>query len=139
MQLRDEELSMGDIKSNLALERLVFDKIEFTRKGFKNDNEFKCSLQVKVGEGREHLYRVNLILSGEKENEYIVKISLSGYFRLTDEDDLDDGLAKTLISKNSVAIMMPYIRSQLTLLTAQPETESVVLPPFNINKIFEEE
>ncbi len=34
------------------------------------------------------------------------------------------------------AILMPYLRSELTLLTAQPDTDSVVLPPFNINKMF---
>lgn len=130
---------MGDMKSALTLEMLVFDKIEFTRKGFKNDNEFKCSFQVKVGEGREHLYRVNLVMVGEKENEYTVKIGLSGYFRLINEEELEENVAKALISKNSVAIMMPYIRSQLTLLTAQPGTESVVLPPFNINKMFDDD
>lgn len=41
------------------------------------------------------------------------------------------------MSKNAVAILMPYLRSELTLLTAQPDTESVVLPPFNINKMME--
>ena len=39
---------------------------------------------------------------------------------------------------DAVAILMPYLRSELTLLTAQPEMESVVLPPFNINKMLEQ-
>lgn len=43
-----------------------------------------------------------------------------------------------MITKNTVAILMPYLRSELTLLTAQPEMESVVFPPFNINKMLEE-
>ena len=32
---------------------------------------------------------------------------------------------------------MPYLRSELTLLTALPDTDSVVLPIFNINKMLE--
>jgi hypothetical protein len=30
---------------------------------------------------------------------------------------------------------MPYMRSQVSLLTAQPEMDCVVLPAFNINSI----
>lgn len=36
------------------------------------------------------------------------------------------------------AILMPYLRSEVSLLTAQPETDCVVLPVFNINKMLEE-
>ena len=46
-------------------------------------------------------------------------------------------LLQTLINKNAGAILMPYLRSELTLLTAQPDTDSVVLPIFNINKMLE--
>lgn len=37
--------------------------------------------------------------------------------------------------KNSVSILMLYLRSEVSLITAQPETECVVLPPFNINEM----
>ena len=43
-----------------------------------------------------------------------------------------------LVKKNAVSILMPYIRSQLSLLTAQPEVECQVLPPLNVAKMFEE-
>lgn len=42
---------------------------------------------------------------------------------------------ETLIHKNAVAIMMPYLRSEVSLLTSQPETNSIVMPIFNINKM----
>ena len=31
--------------------------------------------------------------------------------------------------------MMPYVRSEISLITAQPGVETVVLPPFNINNM----
>ena len=43
-----------------------------------------------------------------------------------------------LYQKNSVAILMPYLRSEISLLTAQPETETVVLPVFNINRMMDD-
>ena len=48
-------------------------------------------------------------------------------------------MKNSLVVKNSVAIMMPYLRSQVSLVTAQPEVECVVLPAFNINKMLDNE
>ena len=53
--------------------------------------------------------------------------------------NLEDTLKQDLISKNAVAIMMPYLRSEATLLTAQPGTDSIVLPIFNINNMIDKE
>ena len=115
----------------------MFDKIEFDRKGFKNKNELTFELQVQIGIGEDSVHRVTLVLKGEKKEEYNLIISLSGFFKVEKEDSVNDEMVQNLINKNAVAIMMPYLRSELTLLTAQPDTDSVVLPPFNINAMLE--
>lgn len=125
---------MGNYNSILNLQKLVFDRIEFDRKGFKNTQELKFELQVQIGLNEDDLYKVTLVLNGTKQDEYNVVISLSGFFRV--EGQVEDKIVRDLINKNAVAILMPYLRSELTLLTAQPDTDSVVLPPFNINKMF---
>ena len=83
------------------------------------------------------MYRVTLMLKGEKKDEYTFEISLTGFFSFSSDEETDGELQNELISKNTVAIMMPYLRSQLSLLTAQPEVDCVILPPFNINKMME--
>lgn len=128
---------MENYISSLFLEKVVFDKIEFNRKGFKNDNEIGFGLQVQIGMAEDKTYKVTLVLTAEKKEEYDISISLSGFFKIDNEVQMQDGMAQDLINKNAVAILMPYLRSELTLLTAQPDTESVVLPPFNINKMLE--
>ncbi len=125
---------MGNYNSILNLQRLVFGRIEFDRKGFKNTEELKFELQVQIGLDENGIYKVTLVLNGTKQDEYNVVISLSGFFIV--EGQVEDKTGQDLIKKNAVAILMPYLRSELTLLTAQPDTDSVVLPPFNINKIF---
>ncbi len=127
---------MDNFKSVLTLQKMVFDKIEFDRKGFKNNKELKFELQVQIGIDENDTYKVTLVLNGAKQDEYDIVISLSGFFRVEGQEELEDKIIQDLINKNAVAILMPYLRSELTLLTAQPETDSVVLPPFNINKIF---
>lgn len=125
---------MGNYNSILNLQKLVFDRIEFDRKGFKNTQELKFELQVQIGLDENGIYKVTLVLNGTKQDEYNVVISLSGFFKV--EGQVEDKIVQDLINKNAVAILMPYLRSELTLLTAQPDTDSVVLPPFNINKMF---
>lgn len=128
------------IKSVLKLNKIVFDKMEFIRLGFRNDKELKLEIQSNVSQRQEtEIYRVTLLLKGKKPEEYTLEISLSGYFSIESEDKLAEDLKNTLVTKNSVAILMPYLRSQLSLLTAQPEVECVVLPPFNINNMLERE
>lgn len=128
---------MGDFNSVLTLQKMVFDRIEFDRKGFKNTNELEFELQVQIGLDKNDIYKVTLVLNGTKQDEYSIVISLSGFFEVKTQEELGDKLVQDLINKNAVAILMPYLRSELTLLTAQPDTDSVVLPPFNINKMFE--
>ena len=127
---------MGDYSSILTLKRRFFEKIEFERKGFKNNNELKFSLQVQIGKNKDNIYKVTLVLDGDKKEEYELKISLTGLFEIQNSDALSDNVTQSLIDKNAVAILMPYLRSEVTLLTAQPDTDSVVLPAFNINKLF---
>lgn len=127
---------MGNYNSSLILQKMVFDEIKFERKGFKNSlSEFEMKLNVQIGVSKDNVYKVTLTLVGEKKEEYDIVIRLSGFFELEGHEEIDNEVMQDLINKNTVAIMMPYLRSELTLLTSQPDTESVVLPPLNINKM----
>lgn len=127
------------IESVLKLDKVVFDKLEFNRLGFKNDKEFELEIQSSISKRQESdVYRVTLILKGQKPDEYTLEISLSGFFSIEVTDELTEELKNTLVTKNSVAILMPYLRSQVSLLTAQPDVDCVVLPAFNINNMLDE-
>ena len=49
---------------------------------------------------------------------------------------LDAGMVDKL-KANAVAVMFPYLRSQVTLLTTQPNILPIVLPTININKLLQ--
>ena len=127
------------IRSVLKLEKLVFDKIEFKRLGFKNDKEIELRIRSNISQKQgADIYRITLVLNGDKPEEYYFEISLTGFFAIEDCPDITQELKDDLVSKNAVAILMPYLRSEVSLLTAQPGMECVVLPAFNINKMLEE-
>lgn len=84
------------------------------------DNEYKCSLALK--------------LSDEEETAEL-EIVVSGIFEFNVE--LKDEQKQIIITKNTMAILFPYLRAQVTLMTSQPDVEPVVLPAININSLLQ--
>lgn len=65
-------------ESILRLNKIVFDKIEFNRLGFKNEKELELEVQSNIAQRQEaDFYRVTLILKGKKPEEYTLEISLT--------------------------------------------------------------
>ncbi|MBR0282842.1 MAG: protein-export chaperone SecB [Oscillibacter sp.] len=112
----------------LKLEHLVFDKLNFHRIGFKNENEVKFSFGFRFDIQSETQFTTRIRVQGVKEAEYDFTVEVSGYFIMENNPVGIDILSK----QNATAIIFPYVRSQIALLTAQPEIEPIVLPPFNI-------
>ncbi len=126
------------IESVLKLKDLGFDRLEFERLGQKNNNNVDINLEVEIGcDTDAGLYKTILKLKAVKKDEYEAEIRAYGVFWFSSSEELDENFKKTLIQKNSVSIMMPYVRSQLTLLTSQPGVDPVVVPPFNVNAMLD--
>lgn len=133
-------MSHKDIKSILNMDKMVFDKIEFNRLGLKNDEKLKMEMATNIGKSEKgDRYRVSLTLKGEKQREYNFAITLTGFFSFDSDTPVDTTAQDVLIGKNAVAILLPYMRSELSLLTAQPDVDIVTLPIFNVNHMLDNE
>lgn len=64
-----------------------------------------------------------------------IQLSNSRVFELA--DTVPDEIKEDVIQKNTVAILFPYLRSEVTLITAQPDFIPIVIPPININALLE--
>lgn len=130
---------LQDDKCALILENMVYDKISFIRKDFKSEEEPRFSFQISSGKkSDEDIYKVTIVLYVEKDKEYDIEISLSGFFSVNVDLDVADVEIRNLINQNAVAILMPYIRSELSLITAQPGMDCIVMPPINITAMMEQ-
>lgn len=124
------------VLSALRLEKIVFDRIEFRRLGFASEKDFEVEIESNIAQRQgTDLYRITLTLKGNKPEEYDLEISLTGYFQIEPDETINEDLKNKLVTKNAVAILMPYLRSEVSLLTAQPGMDCVVLPAFNVNKM----
>lgn len=120
-------------RSALKMHHLVFDEISFKRLGFQQESdEIENEISMAVNKDQdEDLSLVTLEYSGRKPGEYIVTVRLTGYFEI--EGEVPEEERRSFLQVNGVAIMFPYLRAELSLITAQPETTPLVMPPYNIN------
>lgn len=129
------ELSKEGYESVLRMDHVVFDELSFERHGFSNTTA-STTFQIRVGINkiRDGNYRVAVDSEATRTEEYTAHIRISGYFSI-DEGSVNKEL---LLKQNAVAILFPYIRSELTLLTTQPETQPIILPVMNIAAMMDE-
>lgn len=120
--------------SVLKLKQVVFDRLLFERHGFQTNEDVQLKIGVAVNKGSEDEYRVSLKVEAIKKDEYTVDVTITGYFMIDEAYPQKEDILK----KNTVSILFPYVRSELTLLTAQPNIEPIVLPALNINAIIDD-
>ena len=118
----------------LKLEHLVFDEISFKRIGFKSHEDVNFEFGFNFDSADEEVFIARISVVGTKADEYKFEVRASGYFQVSSQENDRDAI----IHQNAVAILFPYVRSQITLLTSQPEVDSIVLPPVNIAKMVED-
>lgn len=111
---------------------LILEKIEITESTFRKKDVSldELELEVRVEHNVENIeeaaYEVvlNTTVSDENENIY-VNVKGKAIFR-TQQKNMD------MLEKNTIAIMFPYIRSYISIITTQPGMPPIVLPAMNI-------
>lgn len=119
---------LQEYESPLRLKRFIVTKGKFERSA---DCTEEMTLKVTptyqmddIGNGN---YLVTLTLEITDEKKYfIVEATAQAEFFM----EGDDGARFT---QNMLAIMFPYLRSYVSLLTTQPEFPPIMLPTMNIN------
>jgi len=126
--------------SKLKLSRLFFPSMQFMRKENGCDSSAPLKISVKrLMEPTDHgEHKITLSVTLADVNDSInIAVSAVGVFFLEDAGKLPDEQRTAIMRKNTAAIMFPYIRSQISLLTTQPDFPPVVLPPMNIDALIE--
>ncbi len=132
--LRRSNMQLSEnTNSILKFKGLYYKEISFNRtekKDIKTEIYFDKQTTIISDEDCE----VELILN-LKHTDFDIKISLNGSFSIICGDP---DMKKQIIEKNTVSILFPYIRSEVTILTTQPGLEPIIIPPLNINRLIDE-
>lgn len=130
-------MNFENIKSSLELEKLYFDKIEF-RRAEEIPEKVDTDFDVKFTYKGKLKVKTNLICKVTSDGSFGLKVSIVGEFSMSGGNGYTDEERKEIFEKNTTAILFPYLRSEMTLLTAQPNMPVLNIPPININAFFEE-
>lgn len=127
------------LRSELKLERLSFEEISYSRNvnaAVIPEYEMNFTRQVSANEDQKH-FRVSLTANvWTKDADTIkVKVTIVGFFFCDCENEK---IKNELINKNSLSILFPYLRSQISLVTTQPDMPPITIQPINIVALFEQ-
>lgn len=128
---------MDKIKANtsvLKMENLYFSGFEFSREeslGQYSDDDVELGVAERA-EFDEDILTVKLMLRAVLADKFELKLEAVGKFKCSSDDFKAD-----IFEKNAISIMFPYIRSEITLLTSQPNFSPIIMPPINVNALFD--
>ena len=131
---------VSGVTASLKLENMFFSKIEYFREEDfqKTDYTIQFNREIKKSEENPQKYRVALEANiKDKNGRMELNIEIVGIF-ISDYTEQDTDLIKSIIQDNTTAILFPYLRSQISLVTTQPEFSPIILPPMNIVEMFKE-
>ena len=124
-------MNIENMKSNLKMNNLYFKSLSFSRKSSIASGEVGIDVKRNIVNICEHQYRVELITNITKEDMNLNIVAEAEF--IYDSDDIDN--EENIISINTVAIMFPFVRSEVTLMTSQPGMTPIVLPTINTQKL----
>lgn len=124
-------------ESILVLKDIFFEKIIFENPNKLNMENFKVELDVDIQNLEDFRYNVkmNLRMSHDEDKEFKIILLLNSIFDIRMQNDTTSELVDVLIKKRTLSILFPYIRSQLTILTSQPNLNPIIFPVININNL----
>lgn len=122
-------------ESTITLNRLFFDESAYyCRKDDVKETNLEVNFTREISKTGEHAYRVSLRCIAKNKDESVeLRVRVVGLFSFDGEGKEQE---KALISRNTMAILFPYLRSQIALMTAQTDSPKFVLPPMNISEMF---
>lgn len=117
----------SDYESPLVLEKIEITESTFRKKDVSLEElELKVCVEHNVKNIGEDRYEIKLGTSVSDENENIyVNVKGKAIFRTQQKN-------RDILEKNTLAIMFPYIRSYISIITTQPGMAPIVLPAMNI-------
>ena len=124
-------MDINNALSDLKMEYFYFNYCSIEREKDIADGQYHMNLNKNIEKIGDHVFKVVLDFSILKDD---LKISVSAQAQfLYEAFDYSD--EQEIIDNNTVAIMFPFIRSEVTLLTSQPGMSPIVLPPINTAKL----
>ena len=126
-------MNIEQIKSDLRMRDLHFPECFVKRNTQVTDGKLDIDVSRNIVKKTENEYEVTVSVHiGKEKGDLEVKVAACATFYIEHPGSADTDI---LIKTNTVAIMFPFIRSQVSLITTQPGMTPIVLPPINTARL----
>ena len=132
---------MNNINSSLQMLSFFFTKmsVELNNPLTESPN-LKNTVSINHARKKDDNYQVKVQIDYTLESEdssFKLYLQALGFFKLEKSEDMPETIANDILNKNTIAIMFPFIRSQVSLMTTQPGMSPILVQPIDVNKLFE--
>lgn len=105
----------------------------------KEDNgQLNLSVSKNIKKITDNIFNILVKTSLSSDNKDIdISVTCSSTFEVS--EDIEKEIADTLIARNTISIIFPFIRSYISTITSIPNMSPIVIPPININKLIEDQ
>lgn len=124
-------MDINYIKSNLEMSNFYFSNFSFERKKYLSDGRYRINIEKHIEKYDVHKYHITLKTCIGK-SDITLDVVAEADFLFSSSNNIDE---ESIIERNAIAIMFPFIRSQVTLMTSQPGMTPIVLPTINTAKL----
>lgn len=131
---------MNRIESQLKMENLYVKEMQFNRK-LNIAGEKKLAINYKINHIKtgEYKEKIELITSiSDDVNDLNILLNIVGDFEYIKGKSDDEDLIHHIMTVNTIAIMFPFVRSQMAVLTSQPGLVPIMLPVIDVSKFIDE-
>lgn len=130
-----KQVNESSIESILKLENIYIESFSFIRGDIVDNHNPTFAFGKNISKNSDNSSDVILQCKIEWDEGTELNVSIKGVFSVSGENEDANHI---LLTRNSCAIMFPYLRSQITLLTSQLNFEPIVLPIININSLLDD-
>ena len=118
---------ISNYKSTLILEKIEITESTFRKKDEPLDGvELGVQIERRLKKIADETFEVMLDTTvSDKDKKLFVNVKCRAIFS-TQYENMD------MLEKNTIAIMFPYIRSYISIVTTQPGMSPIVLPAMNV-------
>lgn len=113
---------------------LIIDNLENQAEDVVNNTSVKCSLTNELDFGQIELSSTFNDIS----NDRTINVTLLGQFDINPDLD-DEEEIKKYLALNGTAILYPYLRSVVSMVSSLDSDSAILLPTVNVNELMNEE
>lgn len=121
-------------KASFSIERYYFDKVLIDLQYHTSDKLFVDFKPSGIFNSENSTYQLKFDFSAftsqEKDTQPFVNIRCNGIFQFENVVSVDE--IPSYFYRNSIAILFPYLRAYVSIVTNQANTPPIVLPTMNL-------